>query len=515
MRKIVVAIAALLVTAGFATNATAGTYQVLACSQIASGANNSWEAFNSDPAHLSTGQVCPPTDGSGEASKSTGMFATDTLGSSGGVSDGAIAGWRFIAPPGTEIVGFQDDRYLGAYGDNGWVPFVKADGTVLETCTFTVAEERCSVGSPSGSGSLDGLLTVDEASTLTVGIECSAAGGCTTGTTLHRAWAALYGAKVTLSTQAPPSIANPTGSLWESGAANGFHKGTQQVNVSASDLTGIAKVAISVDGHVVASQEGICDYSRPLPCKPLNATFVVDTTKLVDGTHTVVIEAYDAAGNEGRLTEQIVVGNQPPPPPTNLTTVEQSDGSFIVSWSDPADVTPIVGAVYETCPLNGNGCSNPVETGHDSPFSLPASDAGQVVKVWLIDAAGNSNPANAAAQTLSAPKSKSLVITPVEHLPALRLRHAVHGHRLSLVALVPSGVPGPIQFKINVNRGRTYIERMSRQAKVKRGQAKVVFFLSSAVLHASHLSITVGAKGATPTSVSLVLKRRSPRRTHG
>ncbi len=88
------------------------------------------------------------------------MFATDRLGSSGVAPDGAVAGWRFVVPPGTTAVGLQDDRYLGAYADNGWMPFVKADSTVLETCTFTLVEEGCGVGEPFGSGSLNGTLKV-------------------------------------------------------------------------------------------------------------------------------------------------------------------------------------------------------------------------------------------------------------------------------------------------------------------------------------------------------------------
>ncbi len=452
--------------------------------------------------------------GSGEPPKSTGMFATDRLGSSGATPDGAIAGWRFIAPPGTAIVGLQDDRYLGAYGDNGWVPFVKADSTVLETCTFTIAEERCSVGDPFGSGSLNGTLPVSEASTLTVGIKCVTSGGCTTGATLHRAWAALYGAKVTLSTQAPPSIASPTGSLWGTGSAGGFHKGVEQVSLQASDLTGITRATISVDGHVLASQQGVCDYSQPLPCQPLSAAFQVDTTQLTDGAHTVALEAYDAAGNEGRLTEQIVVANQPPPPPVGLKAVAQPDGSFIVSWSDPPDVAPIVGSTYELCPPSGVGCASPTPTGRDSPLSLPASAAGQTVKVWLSDAAGNSNPANAASLPLSVSGS-GLGAQPAgsQHLPSLRLRDTLHGHRLTVIALAPAGLRGPIQFSVQALRGRRSVAHGSRRAKVKRGRAEVVFILSRAALGASRLAIRVSARGASAASVSLVLHHPPHRRT--
>jgi hypothetical protein len=488
---------------GTAQSASANTYPDFACSQAPNSANNSWQEFNSDPTHLTVGQVCPPQTGS----QSTGMFATDRLGSSGVAPDGAIAGWRFVVPPGTTTVGLQDDRYLGAYADNGWKPFVKADSTVLETCTFTLVEEGCSVGEPFGSGSLNGTLQVNEASTLVVGIECVTAGGCTTGSTLHRAWAALYGAKVTLSELAPPSIASPSGALWGTGSAGGFHQGTEEVSFHASDLTGISKATVSVDGHVAATSQGVCDYTKPLPCQPLSPVFPVDTAQLSDGAHTVTLDAYNAAGNDTQLTEQIVVANQPPPPPVGLKAVAQPDGSFIVSWTDPSHVTPIIGAIYQLCPSSGIGCGGATPTGHDSPITLPASAGGQIVRVWLTDAAGNSSSGNAAVVTLSPSASKP----PPARLPPLRVKHAVHGHRLTVIAVVPVGVRGPIQFRVQAVRGRIRVANMSRRVKVSRGRAKVVFVLSGVALSASRLSILASAQGATSAALSVVLHRRSHR----
>jgi hypothetical protein len=514
MNRLALTVAALLVSLAVgAAGARAGTYQVLACSQASSGANNSWQPFNSDPTHLSSGQTCPPQPGSGESVKSTGMFATDSLGSSSNAPDGSTAGWRFTAPPGTTIVGLQDDRYLGIYADSGWTPFVKADSTVLETCTFSFPAEGCSVGSSFGSSSLNGLLQVNGASTLTAGVECAASIGCSEGATLHSVWATLYGAKVTLSEQAPPSIASPGGALWGPGPANGFHKGVEQVSFQASDLTGISRANLSVDGSVLSSRQGVCDFTQPLPCQPLSPLVQLDTTQLTDGAHTVALDAYNAAGNEARLTEQIVVANQPPRPPVGLKTVVRPDGSFVVSWGDPPDVAPIVGSTYELCPPSGVGCTSPTPTGHDSPLSLPASAAGQTVKVWLSDAAGNSNPANAASSPLSASAS-GLGAQPAgsHHLPSLRLRHTLRGHRLTVIALAPRGVTGPIEFSVQALRGRRSVAHGSRRAKLKRGRAEVVFVLSRAALGASRLAIRVSARGASAASVLLVLHHPSHRR---
>jgi hypothetical protein len=295
--------------------AWAGTYSVLACSLAPGGGNHSWVAFDSDPEHLSSGQTCPPTPGPGEGVKSTGMWATDKLGSSSNAPDGSTAGAEFTAVPGTAIVGFQDDRYIGAYADNSWTPSVKADNTVLETCTFTFPQDNCGEGNPFNMLSLNALIPVNGASTLSVAIQCNAPIGCSEGATLHSAWAALYGARVVLSEQAPPSIADPTGPLW----TDATHRLTEQVSFHASDLTGISQAALSVDGVAMAHTPGICDYTRPLPCQPLIPTFDVDTTQLPDGTHTLTLSATNAAGNHTSVSEPIVVANQPPPPPAVIT----------------------------------------------------------------------------------------------------------------------------------------------------------------------------------------------------
>ncbi len=500
-----------------AAAATAGTYQVLACSQALHGENNSWQVFNSDPAHFDTGQVCPPQAGSGEPVKSTGMFATDNLGSSGVASDGAVAGVRFVASPGTTAVGLQDDRYLGAYGDNGWKPFVKADGVVLETCTFTFPEESCSVGAPFGPVSLNGTLLVNNAETLTVGIECVAPGGCTTGSVLHRAWATLYGARVTLSEQAHPSITGPNGSLWEGGTANGFHRGVEQISFKATDLTGIARATVSVDGTMAATQEGVCDYSQPLPCKPLSPVLQVDTTHLIDGPHTIAIDAYNAAGNDAQLTEQIVVANQPPLSPVALKAAGEPDGSFVVSWSDPVHVTPIMGAMYQLCSANGASCGGPVAVG-DAPFALPSSAGGELVRVWLVDVAGNSSAVNVASAILPAairPCGCVGIPPNVKPLPVLRVRRHVRGRRLTVIVLIPKGVLGPVHVNVRVLQGKKRAVVLSGHALVKHGRAAVVFALPRTLTGAVRLAIKVSAQGAQPGELSIVIHRPVLGRVHG
>jgi hypothetical protein len=285
----------------------------------------------------------------------------------------------------------------------------------------------------------------------------------------------------------------------------------EQVSFQASDLTGIAKAAVVVDGHVMTTQQGVCDYTQPLPCKPLSPVLEVDTTQLADGNHTVALIAYDAAGNQTQVTEQIVVANQAPSAPVGLKAVAQADGSFAVSWSDPSHVAPITGATYQLC-SPGGGCGSAMPVGHDSPLALPASAAGQTTRVWLTDAAGNSSSANAASVALVAPAGTGPPPgTP--HEPALRVKHALHGHRLIVTALVPAGIAGPVQFSVQAMKGKRRVLRTSKRAKVKHGRAVVVFVLSRATLSAGRLSIDARAKGATSATAEVSLGRGSRPRT--
>ena len=325
----------------------------------------------------------------------------------------------------------------------------------------------------------------------------------------------MYGAKVTLSEQAPPSIASPGGALWGPGPANGFHKGVEQVSFAASDLTGIVRASISVDGHVTASQQGVCDYSQPLPCQPLSAVFQVDTTQLTDGVHTVALEAYDAAGNEGRLTEQIVVANQPPPPPVSLKAVAQPDGSFVVSWSDPPHVASIVGSTYELCPPSGVGCTSPTPTGHDSPLSLPASAAGQTVKVWLTDAAGNSNLANAASAALTPTRSsnKPANESPGRHVVSrIRISGRLIGRRLVVTVKLPKGSSRAVLLTLDAYHSRHWFARVARHTLARDDVAKITFALSRRLRHATALVVHARASGALPGSLAAHPLRGASRR---
>jgi hypothetical protein len=489
--------------------ARGGQYQVLACSQAPTASNESWTAFVSDPTHLEVGETCPPTPGDAESTKTSGMFAADVLGSSGHAADGAVAGWRFIAPAGTEVVAVQDDRYLGAYADNGWSPFVKADGATLETCTFATLEEGCTVGDPFGPGSLNGTLPIAEASTVTVGVKCIAVGGCTTGATIHRAWAALYGAKVTLATEAPPAIEAVAGGLWD--VANSrptYHKGVESLSFVASALTGVSSARLAVDGREVGRSTGQCDYARALPCGALSGALPLDTSQLTDGVHALSLEATDAAGNVQQVSEPMAVANHPPSAPLNTAVVPSPAAGFAVSWSDPPDPIPITTALHQLCDASGSNCGAITSTS-DAPFSLPAAAAGGTLRLWLGDAAGNAAAANASLASIPANFAQHPGPSVLPALARLKLRvhrtrnfltvtvRTTSGHVGSSVHVVVEGVRGS---------GRHFGRRGARR-RLSQGAARFSFRLGVQTLRARKLVIRATAAHAAEARKVLTLAR--------
>ncbi len=487
--------------------ARAGQYQVLACSQAPTASNESWTGFVSDPVHLEVGETCPPTPGDAESTKTTGMYVADVLGSSGHAADGSVAGWRFIAPAGTEVVAVQDDRYLGAYADNGWAPFVKADGATLETCSFAALEEGCTVGDPFGAGSLNGPLPIAEASTVTVGVKCAAVGGCTTGATIHRAWAALYGAKVTLATQAPPALEAVAGGLWDAaGSHPNYHKGVESLSFLASALTGVSSVRLEVDGREVGRAAGTCDYTRPLPCEPLSGNLPLDSSQLTDGIHTLSLEAIDAAGNVQQVSQPLAVANHPPSAPRNVTVVSAPSAGFAVSWSDPPDPIPITTALYQLCDAAGSNCGASTLI-PDAPFSVPASAAGGTVRLWLGDAAGNATAANASLASVPA-----IAQHPgpggVPTLARLTLRAQRTRNLLRVTIRGSSGLPGSVHVAVEgVRSSGRHFGRRGASKRLTRGVAHFSFRLGVQTLRARKLVIRATAAHARAALKVLTLAR--------
>jgi hypothetical protein len=406
----------------------AGSYEVSACNYAPEAVNNSWAWSTTDssqPSHYTEHANCPYRLGGtgGTSDQEGGLSTTDALGLSSGALPGTSAGWTFIAPAGTTIAAINYERYIGHQFDgfNDWSPALRSDGTIVpgETCLDSVENsETCFVGGPPGEGGEPGVITGLSAHQLSLGILCQAPAGdeCVTGATQHKVWAAMYGATVTLNDPTTPTLSAPSGALWGPGEAGGFHKGAESVTISAQDIGGgVQSIVLAADGQPVETYNASCNFTFAKPC-PLSTgaqTLTLPTTSLTDGAHTVTLVATDAAGNRSTVvSEQITVANNPPPPPTGLTALATQTGSstFTVSWSDPSgQPVPITGAIYEVCPATGSGaCSAPVAAPAAGPATVTVPGPGNWdLAVWLINAAGNGTPANAAHTTLTVPAAST------------------------------------------------------------------------------------------------------------
>jgi hypothetical protein len=506
----------------------AGTYQVSACNSAPEAQNNSWAWATNDPAvpsHYAEHSSCPYRlgGGGGKADQEGGLSTTDALGLSSGATPGTGAGW-FTAPSGTTISGLTYERYIGQVFDphNSWSPALRADGTVIagETCLDSVENgETCSVGGPPGTGVEPAIITGLSAHELSLGIVCQAPAEdeCVTGATEHAVWATMYGATVTLSDPTPPTLGAPSGGLWEQGQAGGFHKGTEGVSVSAGDVGGgVESIALSADGHTVATYSAPCNFTfaQPCPSSTGTQTLTLATTQLSDGTHTLTLVATDAAGNQSTVaSKEITVENSAPPAPSGLAAVPTESGgsTFTATWNDPSgQLAPITGALYQVCPASGSGsCTAPASAPAVGPATVTVPGPGSwSIAVWLVNAAGNASPASAAHTNVAVPPPGSG--GPGGHTatttPKLHVTETLHGRELVV------HVSGPTTGRVRVSfTGRLHGRSVAAGTKtltLKHGRLTAIFKLGPRT--AAHALIRVSAKLDHELSVTSTLQRRRP-----
>lgn len=410
---------AFAVALGSAATAAAGTYRVLSCGDASGDVNHAWTAENNDPAHLEQGSDCVvPSSPDEQQLETSGLFAADQLGLSSGSPPGSVAGWIVRAPSGTTIAEIAFRGYAGKRLDDDWVPGMFADGRVVpdETCAISGSASGCSIGGP------DVARTEPlNAGAVSWAVSCAATSGvCGTGSSQHHVWAALYSSTVTISDPNPPSLGTPTGSLFSTPPPT-FHTATDTATVSASDPVGIRQTIVYVDGQAASVVPNPCDYTFVVPClQQPGASHSIDwrALDLADGPHRVQVAATDAAGNESRSpATTVLVDTHAPTAPVGVPrAVTRTTPAFVLGWINPAQGqgAPIARADYRLCPASSRA---PCRTGsatasaiHQLAVSTPARGRWRL-SVWLVDAAGNGNNANAASSVLAYLRPAGLRIT--------------------------------------------------------------------------------------------------------
>ena len=185
---------------------------------------------------------------------------------------------------------------------------------------------------------------------LEFGIRCTNAAGCLNGESVHSAWASLWGAIVTLREDTPPSVGDPTGSLW----SDGWLRGSHGLSVAAGDAVGNPRDARA------RRRAGPLDGAAPVrlhAADPVHRRARCDSHarhgQLGDGARQLTVDAIDAAGNIGSRARFILVDNTAPAG-SGVVLVPgvswQSSTSFGVDWSAAKEASPIVRARVKVCP---------------------------------------------------------------------------------------------------------------------------------------------------------------------
>jgi hypothetical protein len=316
-----------------AANASAGSYHVYTCRTPDGG---------SAPADGWSGSVAPggAYDDYTLNTCSTGGALVAALGdATTHLANTDRATWTFEAPSAVRVVGATVWRagYLhGRSGENATYQSWMAGPSptnVFDECIFTAG---CHVeGDLTQAMSSTNLIAVPSSnagSHLYVNVSCGAGAPgseCKGGFSDPNNYAAvvyLYAADMKLEQSAGPTAGNVAGELASAASVHG----TADVAFTASDPgSGVYEAQVSVDGQLVESpllnenggrcrnvgetSDGLPAFLYVQPCLPsLSADIGLDTTRLADGEHHLVVSVIDPAGNSAPvLDREITVANLP------------------------------------------------------------------------------------------------------------------------------------------------------------------------------------------------------------
>ncbi len=315
-----------------------------------------------------------PTDGWSGFSAGAKSHALDTCSSPNGALISAlddrtqrlanvdIATWSLGLPSGEALAGatlWRAGDADGGFNTNGGYEYTIAgpgQTSYFESCiAFANCEHgKGDVSQPLSPNNKIPVLSPHLGQHLYVSATCEGNPGeaCPEGAGDPNHYAAviyLYAADLTLEQTAAPSASNVGGEL----ASASTITGTSDLTFNAGDPgAGVYQAVISVDGQVVRStvvneNGGRCRnvgqtsdgtaaflYLQPCPASA-SANVSLDTTKIANGAHHVVVEVTDAAGNSTPVIDRQLIVYNPPAPgapgPANGTNASSS-ATLAVRW---------------------------------------------------------------------------------------------------------------------------------------------------------------------------------------
>jgi hypothetical protein len=225
-------------------------------------------------------------------------------------------------------------------------------------------------------------------------------------------WVVINSASFALDDLTWPSASLAGGSL----LSGGWKGGTQSLVVDGSDNTGIQEARALIDGVPVRSARRGCAWGQPVPCPNGSTSLDVPTGGVADGPHTVTGQVVDASGNtSGTTAATVYFDNSAPTQPLDVRLDGgagwRAANGFDLKWRNPPQSqSPIAGAAYRLCPTVADGADSATRAGA-LRRCVQGSRAGQAIneirdlkvpdpglwdaQVWLVDAAGNQQPASA------------------------------------------------------------------------------------------------------------------------
>ncbi len=170
---------------------------------------------------------------------------------------------------------------------------------------------------------------------------------------------------------------------------NATVSGKLAIAATASDNKSVQKVEFYADDVLRATQT-----SSPY-------AYTLDTATLTNGAHTVVVKAYDEAGNVGSDTARITVKNgdaQAPSTPTDLTVASSDPSKVSLSWKASTDNKAVTGYVVSR---NGTAIGTTASITYADTKMLPGET--YAYSVVAYDEAGN-NSQSSSTVSISIPK---------------------------------------------------------------------------------------------------------------
>lgn len=333
-------------------------------------------------------------NGANQPASTAGWASTDGLGFGGQITNGCASGgdlgvnfagngdrytggqldtWTYRAPAGTTLGPVTIDRGWGVTqngADDGYASAaivlysggLSYSGNNAENCQAYYGAAQCYM--------TDGAITIGGGGDNTFSFQAGCLGNADvkcTNSTLGRAGYFLHRARITLTDPTPP-----VGSSLSGSATSGTPlKGTQDVGFSATDVgSGVWAAQVTIDDTVVSPLQtfagnlatctangNTAGFDAPVPCATsVTPSIRFDTTAVANGTHTLRVKIWDAAGNATQLatvpitTANPVVAPTAPLGPANGTSGDLASGKIV-----PKDKSSTVnGSVGHTVKLTGH-----------------------------------------------------------------------------------------------------------------------------------------------------------------